>query len=408
MAPRDRSRSRRRHSPRRTSRSPPLRHHACGLPPDRHAARPRGAPTPDRPRSGALRTSDQRRPSIRRIVGRRRPSPTERPSNVGISPVTGYTVALTRAHLLRHAPSARQGAEAAAVDIAQDLLLRHLHDIGLLEQLAFKGGTALRKLYAGSAGRFSLDLDFSVRDLDGDADATFELLTESVAELELGPFRYGTKERRGKTLLLISTDLTTTNELSSKLDVNPPSWLEPIHRPWVPMPVHSQYGGPLPPLTVVRLEENVAEKIARLNRTTTARDVYDLVWLWKNYRDGGGMDFALIRRLAVLKIWVDAYGLTGPSPLHWKPGHESYPFDPEHWLRSRPEEEFDSEDIGQLSVPAPKLDELAADLVKGYGSLRDLDADEMVIAQLDATERPRVLRMLADLPGTRLSRSSVW
>jgi predicted nucleotidyltransferase component of viral defense system len=59
-------------------------------------------------------------------------------------------------------PASTQGFEAALVDIAQDLLLRHLHDIGLLGELAFKGGTALRKLYAGAAGRFSLDLDFSV------------------------------------------------------------------------------------------------------------------------------------------------------------------------------------------------------------------------------------------------------
>lgn len=32
----------------------------------------------------------------------------------------------------------------------------------MLDELAFKGGTALRKLYAGNQGRFSLDLDFSV------------------------------------------------------------------------------------------------------------------------------------------------------------------------------------------------------------------------------------------------------
>ena len=33
-------------------------------------------------------------------------------------------------------------------------------DLG--EHLVFKGGTSLRKLYAGNQGRFSLDLDFSV------------------------------------------------------------------------------------------------------------------------------------------------------------------------------------------------------------------------------------------------------
>ena len=42
------------------------------------------------------------------------------------------------------------------------------------------------------------------------------------------------------------------------------------------VPIHSRYGGPLPQLPVVDLAENVAEKIARLNRRSPARDAYDL------------------------------------------------------------------------------------------------------------------------------------
>ena len=61
-----------------------------------------------------------------------------------------YPVNLTRARILRHAPTSSQGFEAAVIDIAKDLLLRHLPDVGLLTELAFKGGTALPKLYAGS------------------------------------------------------------------------------------------------------------------------------------------------------------------------------------------------------------------------------------------------------------------
>lgn len=319
-----------------------------------------------------------------------------------------HQVSISRGRLLRHAPASGQGVEAAAVDIAQDLLLRHLNEIGLLDELAFKGGTALRKLYAGVQGRFSLDLDFSVRNLDGDAGATLDLLVEAVAGLELGPFRYGTVQRRGKVHLTIATDLTSTGTLTSKLDVNPPPWLEPVRRGWVPMDIHSQYGGPLPQLTAVRLEENVAEKIARLNRTTTARDAYDLVWLWRHHREGGGLDAGLVRRLAVLKIWVDAYGLSGPGALVWKPGHEAFAFDPASWLRTRQTVEFDAQDIGLLSVPVPDLDDLAADLVAGYGFLRDLSSDEAAIARLDAGDRTQVLRMVAELPTSRLAAGMIW
>ena len=54
-------------------------------------------------------------------------------------------------------------------EIVLTYVLRILSDEGLLSHLAFKGGTAIRKLYLGSTGRFSLDLDFSaVGDLAAD------------------------------------------------------------------------------------------------------------------------------------------------------------------------------------------------------------------------------------------------
>lgn len=313
-----------------------------------------------------------------------------------------YDVSITPGRVARHAPSSAQGREAALVDIAQDLLLRHLHDVGLLTELAFKGGTALRKLYAGNQGRFSLDLDFAVVNIGTDVETVVDLLAEEVTGLRIGPFDYGIRERRGKRILTMSSAWGASGTLESKLDVNPPPWLEPVTRGWVVMPIHGAYGGPLPALTVVRLEENVAEKVARLNRTTTARDVYDLVWLWRHFRHDGGLDAALVRRLAVLKIWVDKHGLSADG-AHWKPGHDSVPFEADAWLRDRVPGEFDKEDIGQLAVPTPDLDELAKDLAAGYAFLRDLDADEQVVAAISATDRPTVLRMLAELPGGRLA-----
>jgi len=73
--------------------------------------------------------------------------------------------------------------------------------------LAFKVGTALRKLYAGAQGRFSVDLDFSVRDIGVDDATTLALLTGTVTRLTLGPFPYGLSERRGKKALTIDTPL---------------------------------------------------------------------------------------------------------------------------------------------------------------------------------------------------------
>ena len=97
---------------------------------------------------------------------------------------------------MRHAPAqSAQGRGAALVDIAQELLLRHLSERGVLTMVAFKGGTALRKVYAGAAGRFSTDLDFAVASLDDDPDAVIGLLVDEIHGTQLGPFTFGVETR---------------------------------------------------------------------------------------------------------------------------------------------------------------------------------------------------------------------
>jgi len=310
----------------------------------------------------------------------------------------------------RHTPqgAGAGGREAAILDIAQDLLLRELHETGALNALVFKGGTALRKLYAGNQGRFSLDLDFSLVS-PADPDAVVLDLVGAIDGTEIGPFAYGVRERRGKWSLTVASPFSEGDAiLSSKLDVSPPVWLDPVRRGWVAMPVHGTYGTPpLPALQVIRMEENLAEKISRLNRTTTARDMYDLAWIAQNQRNLGGLDFDLIRRLAVLKIWVDARGLSGANVV-WKAGHELREFDPAAWLRVRSAHEFDLDDIGALAVPVPTEAELADTVSNRYAFLADLTAEERQLAQAREQDRGLALDLLAKLPGTRLAHVGLY
>ena len=318
-------------------------------------------------------------------------------------------VSLTLGHVLRHAPSKGGGGlEAAVVDIAQDLLLRDLDESGVIDHLAFQGGTALRKLYAGSAGRFSTDLDFSVRSAGEDMGAVVELLVEAIEGTECGPFRYGIRHRRGKPYMTIESDLGNLETLTCKLDVNPPPWLPTERRSWAPMPIHARYGGPLPELNVIQIEENIAEKIARLNRVTPARDAYDLVWIMRNRpRLGRALDLDLIRRLAVMKAWVDKSGVR--TAMHtWSPAHEPQPLDVDHWLRERMPDDIDDEFIGLLATPPPALDELGRSLSAEYGFLRELTPDERKLASCHGRDRTLLLRMLAKLPGTNMPHGSCW
>jgi hypothetical protein len=71
--------------------------------------------------------------------------------------MTSGPITLTVGWIGRHTPPGAgvHGRDAAVIDVAQDLLLRQLHYRGVLDALVFKGGTSLRKLYAGNQGRFS-------------------------------------------------------------------------------------------------------------------------------------------------------------------------------------------------------------------------------------------------------------
>lgn len=72
---------------------------------------------------------------------------------------------ITEGHLTRHYQGRKGGRGPALLDIAQDHALSHLHDSGLFTRgLVFKGGTSLRKFRAGTAGRFSTDMDFYAPD----------------------------------------------------------------------------------------------------------------------------------------------------------------------------------------------------------------------------------------------------
>lgn len=314
-----------------------------------------------------------------------------------------YSISIQPGHIARHTPrnAGAQGREAAVVDIAQDLLLRHLHDEGILDGVAIKGGTAIRKLYAGNEGRFSLDLDFAVAEVGQNRDDAALSFAASVDGLKVGPFLYGAKERRGKWSVTFSSRFVDEPTLATKLDFSPAPWLEPVQRGWIPMPVHERYGGLLPEIKTVRLEENISEKVARLNRTTTARDMYDLAWICSQGKLWGELDKALIRRLAVLKIWTDSNGIHAGNAT-WGPAHAKSEFDPERWLRPRSSKEFDMEDIGALAVPTPKPEDLSERVRIGFAFLAELDSQEEQLAGSDPRDRALAIRLLEKLPGERL------
>ncbi|MDZ4177873.1 MAG: nucleotidyl transferase AbiEii/AbiGii toxin family protein [Coriobacteriia bacterium] len=290
---------------------------------------------------------------------------------------------ITEGYLVRHYQGRRGGRGPAIIDIAQDHLLYHLSDAGVFELgVSLKGGTAIRKFRAGNAGRFSTDLDFAGMD-----DAAAELLVETVDGAKVGPFRFALEPQDGTQRMTLRIDSGFgETEVPARLDLGRRGlWLPPELLPALPLPIHGQYDFPLPEIPTARIEEVIAEKLARYRRHSLARDLYDLAWLSRR-----PFDETLVRRMTALKIWTDVVA----------DGLGEKPWDPEDILRPRDEVEFKPEAIGYLTTPvdiASWTDEVRSRFV----FLRELDERERRLLRCSRAEEREVRMMIAVLGENR-------
>lgn len=266
---------------------------------------------------------------------------------------------ITEGHLARHYQGRKGGRGPALLDIAQDHALAHLHNAGLFDAgLVFKGGTSLRKFRAGSAGRFSTDLDFYAPD----DDVTLATM-EALADVDVDGFVFRIPELGGdgrRAQLEVDTpfgrpDIGARVEISQRLLSLPPDVL-----PMVPLPIHDRYDVAIPDTPVIAIEEAIAEKLARFRRVSLARDLYDLAWFADRQ-----LDHALVRRLWVTKVYFDVVD----------DGRGDPPLSPDDVLRQRDANEFVPEDIGYLTQPVDVAAWIAV-VTQRYAFLRDLDEHE--------------------------------
>lgn len=313
----------------------------------------------------------------------------------------GDTHSLTPGYVARHVPrTSTVGADMAVLDIAQDFLLAHLHERGVFADLVvIKGGTAIRKLFAGGGGRFSTDIDLSGIEPNADRRALAALVADE-CNVSLGPFRFQATESRNRWRIRVSSSLGSPS-VSIKLDVGPPCWLQPEVRAFVSTPTQAQYGFDLPPLPTMRLVEILAEKVARLSRLSTARDASDLVWA-ATTSPHSRFSGDLVRRVAVLKVWVDNHGLR-PG---WVPALAPARFDPDSWFS--PREPWDDEQVGLLAHPPPPLEQLEADLGDNFSWLRELTVEEARWANADPNDRGEVIDAIRSLDFAALQDAHIW
>jgi len=266
-----------------------------------------------------------------------------------------------------YASGAGVGLDVAEREVVLTYVLRLLSDSGFSDRLAFKGGTAIRKLHLGRTGRFSLDLDFTAL---GDVDP--ETVVLDVVTLLDGRIFHGI------TFSILQPDYWVTED-SCGAEVNyRHSWVDSARfgiqvscraRPLLPARLANLLHEPyfkwmgIDPPRVLALDphEIIGEKIRAAVQRARVRDVFDLYQFADRPYDRG-----TVRRVAVMKCWETRYA-----------------FDPVAFLDTLTSRRYDWADLGRLvrGADLPRPDHMVRSIQGAYGFLKDLSAEEARLAQ---------------------------
>lgn len=243
--------------------------------------------------------------------------------------------------------------------------LQAIYQAGLGEKLAFKGGTCLRKTVFGEDGRFSEDLDFTLRvgfDRDDVAQEVLEFFEgEHLAVRYAVADWYVTHESFGGQITY-SHEHTAAGafklDISFRelptLEVRPREQIEQSYFRYLEfVPVA------LPTLHTLEL---VAEKVRATFQRSKVRDLFDLY----SYLRGGGTPVPLLRALVVLKLW-----------------QSKDPFDPSVLFQRFRDGRYDWDDLYRLVRPGrvPKQDDVLRVVQAELANLHDLtDVERQLVA----------------------------
>jgi predicted nucleotidyltransferase component of viral defense system len=204
--------------------------------------------------------------------------------------------------------AARSGARDIAnveIDVILTYLLQLFHERGLMEHLAFKGGTMLRKMVFGPRGRLSTDLDFTRRttiSLD-------DLMLMMLAALDQPYHGLSFRLNRDKDWYF-TADGCAANPVCShannargvKIKLQVSTREEPILPVLATPQLQQDYFRLLPfelaAIPTLAFDEVVAEKVRAASQRSKIRDLHDLSELAKR-----PLNRDQIRALAVLKLW---------------------------------------------------------------------------------------------------------
>jgi predicted nucleotidyltransferase component of viral defense system len=194
--------------------------------------------------------------------------------------------------------------EKVETDIVLTHLLQLFHEKGIAEQIAFKGGTMLRKMVFGPRGRYSTDLDFTLRP-GSSQDRGMEAILDALAV----PYRGIAFRLEDRDWYLTEDGFAANpacshegNERGVKIKIQVSAREAPIlpvkATPQIEQAYFKDLGFTPVAIPSLAFEEILSEKIRAASQRSKIRDLHDL-----SQAIAVKLDRDLTRALAVVKLW---------------------------------------------------------------------------------------------------------
>jgi predicted nucleotidyltransferase component of viral defense system len=270
---------------------------------------------------------------------------------------------LDKKYVVLYARSSGVSEITAERDIVLTYVLHLLSD-NILQQLAFKGGTCLKKMYLGKTGRFSMDLDFTTAGIElGD-------LRNKVKRLLHGKSTFGLDfrildENIGSESYLAVVEYSHVWNSGSQFELQV-SYREKPALPLSKLPLCDELYLKFCEfqnfsVNCMHKEELLAEKIRAAFQRIRSRDLYDLYLFTKRHYNRD-----IVKKLAVIKCW-----------------NVREPFDPKVLLGKVANENYDWDDLQRLvrKGSLPSLENLIKAVLEEYSYLKNLDKQLLEIVE---------------------------
>jgi predicted nucleotidyltransferase component of viral defense system len=272
-----------------------------------------------------------------------------------------------------------QDVAVAEREVVLTYALKLLFGSPIAEHFAFKGGTCIRKLWLGSTGRFSMDLDFTARKVLDPETAILELMEVFNTEFYGITFQIENNWRVTQDGLSFTTQPSYRHEWNDdggfdlQVSLREKPTLDVLQKPQIDQTYFKHLEFVPHDIASLNEHEILAEKIRAAYQRAKVRDLHDLfVYSTKVF------DRELVRRLAVIKLW-QARDI----------------FDPDKFFAGiQQKDKYDWNDLQRLVRGTTRLDagQIIAQTVSGYQFLGQLSGEEIDLAADAKAHRRNNLR----------------